>query len=47
MADPQVESNSKEQPKTETDPIILEIKQKIKETFEIFDHEGNQTVDKR
>lgn len=31
----------------EKDPILLEINKKIENSFDIFDHESNKTVDVR
>ena len=44
MAD---QNEKAEEAKTEGDSILAEINQKIVDTFETFDHENNQTVDKR
>ena len=32
-------------PSTEEDPILMEIKKKVADAFDTFDHESNKTVD--
>ena len=34
-------------PTTEEDPILTEIKKKVADAFDTFDHESNKTVDVR
>lgn len=34
-------------PLIEKDPVLVEINKKVLEAFDIFDHEGNKTVDVR
>lgn len=44
MADADQEDSLKE---VEKDPVLAEINKKILNAFDIFDHEGNKTVDVR
>lgn len=34
-------------PTTEEDPMLVEIKRKVADAFDTFDHESNKTVDVR
>ena len=34
-------------PSTEEDPMLTEIKKKVADAFDTFDHESNKTVDVR
>jgi hypothetical protein len=41
------QTDKTEEVKAESNTMLAEINQRIVETFEIFDHESNKTVDKR
>ena len=48
MEDPASKAEEGAEPKApEKDPILAEINKKIEESFEIFDHNSNKTVDVR